>query len=299
MGSVVISLDAELGWGLHHHDEMPVSRVQSARDAWRRLCETFDEFEIPATWAVVGHLFLDDCDESHADHPAGPRVCASPPDVADDAWFGGDLIDRVTDADVDHDVGLHGFTHVHYRHDCMSRSFAARELRRGREAAEARGISPTSFVYPVNLIEDLDLLAEHGFDSYRGRQPTRRGSTQKFADALLDRGAPPIVSPEIDQHGLVNVPASLYLFGFEGHGRTLVEGVRGDPVVGWAERGMERLGDEEGVLHLWLHPNNLTRERDFERMRAVLAHVARLRDRGTIDVETMDDVATRVTERGG
>lgn len=292
MGTVVVSLDAELGWGFHHRDELPAERIRRGRTAWRRLCTLFDRFDVPATWAVVGHLFLEECETEHTGHPAGPRCCATPPA---EAWFAPDLLDRVASAGVDHDIGSHGYTHVHFRHDRMTRRLADRELRRGRRAVARHAGDPTSFVFPVNRVGHLDLLADHGFDCYRGPQPARRGAARKLSDALLDRGTPPIVTPEVDARGLVNVPASQYLFDFEGSARTAVERLRDDPVARRTRRGLDRLaGAEEGVLHLWLHPHNLTRERDFERMRAVLAHVERLRDRGDLRVETMREVAQRV-----
>lgn len=298
MGAVVISLDAELGWGFHHREALPVERVRQGRTAWRRLCELFDRYELPATWAVVGHLLLEECNEDHETHPAGPRLCEGPRE----AWFADGLVDRVLGAEVDHEVGCHGFTHVHFQHESMTRSEAARELRRAREAVARLAGDPTSFVFPVNEVGHLDLLAEHGFDCYRGRQPTRPGPGRKLADSVLGRGAPPLVEPAVDPRGLVNVPASQYLFGFEGVARSAVEPVFGDPVVGRARRGLDRLADggNGDVLHLWLHPHNLTRERDFERMRAVLSYAAELRDRGEIHVETMRDVARRVrAERPG
>lgn len=66
--SVIISLDAELLWGFDEYDEFPLARVQHGREAWAYLLELFEDADIPATWAVVGHLFFDSCDGVHADH---------------------------------------------------------------------------------------------------------------------------------------------------------------------------------------------------------------------------------------
>jgi peptidoglycan/xylan/chitin deacetylase (PgdA/CDA1 family) len=56
----VISVDAELGWGFHDIDP-PTSRVEAARTGWKRLAGLFNEYDVPATWAVVGRQ----CDEQH------------------------------------------------------------------------------------------------------------------------------------------------------------------------------------------------------------------------------------------
>lgn len=295
MGSVVISLDAELAWGFHGRDPLPVARLRRARDAWRHLCDLFDRLELPATWAVVGHLFLEECESVHPDHPAGGQCCETPAEAADELWFAGGLVDRIRNADVDHEVGGHSFTHVRFDRPGVSRSDAAREVRSSRTAMRDRGVAPTSFVFPVNRIRYRELLAEHGFDCYRGRRSEQPGRVRKLAGALLGRGAPPLVEPSVDRYGLVNVPASLYLYGFEGLPGSVVDRVRGDPVVSAAKRGLERAARTDGVLHLWFHPHNAIRVPAFQRLRAILSHVARRRDRGEVRVETMHDVATRAT----
>lgn len=62
VGTVVISLDAELAWGVHDLEDPPATRIERARGSWLDLIEPFEAFEIPATWAIVGHLFLEECD---------------------------------------------------------------------------------------------------------------------------------------------------------------------------------------------------------------------------------------------
>jgi len=301
MGTVVISVDAELGWGFHHLDAPPGERVLAARDAWLELLALFDEFRAPATWAVVGHLLLDRCSDHHTDHPAGERCCevGSSVAAAEELWYGNGLVDAVRDAGVAHELASHGFTHVHFRHERMSRSFASAELRASLDAAVQRGVRPTSFVFPVNEVAHRDLLATYGFECYRGARPTG-GLADRYAPrvgkalaAATNRGTPPIVRPTTDEHGLVNLPASCYLFGLDGPLRRAVEPVHGDPVVARVRRGLDRLAEDEEVLHLWLHPHNLREQRDLDRVRAVLAAVDRARERDGVRVETMHEVASR------
>lgn len=323
-GTVVLSIDAELGWGFHHRDPVPADRIRAARECWRRLLDRLDDRGIPATWAVVGHLLLAECRGGHVDHPAGADCCQPSPAAADERgpaeshttespWFGRDLVAAVRDADAPHELASHGFTHVHFRHEAMDRAFAARELRASRAAAEELGEPPASFVFPVNEVAHRDLLAEYGFDCYRGRSPADPGggtaaTIRRRGRKLLSaagRWSPPLVEPRLDEHGLVDVPASLYLFGFDGPARALVARVREDPVVAAVRRGLDRLASEGGVLHLWLHPHNLAAPPGSAhrvapaadaRMRAVLDAVVRARSRDGVRVETMRDVAARVRE---
>src|SRR5689334_12175500 len=60
-GRLVVSLDFELYWGLRHLKRVLdySSNMIGARTAVPSLLELFDEFDIHATWATVGFLFLD------------------------------------------------------------------------------------------------------------------------------------------------------------------------------------------------------------------------------------------------
>lgn len=306
--SVVVSLDAELRWGFHDFEEVPEERVDRARDAWLDLLSVFEAHDVPATWAIVGHLFLGECSGDHPSHPAGPEWFVRDPGgraTPDSGWFGPDLVEAVVESDVDHDVGSHTFSHVEFGDPEPPAAVAAAELRRCREAAADYGLDLDSFVFPRNRVGHRDLLAEHGFTCYRGLAPDRwydghaARTAGKLATFAFGTTAPPIVTPEVDEYGLVNVPASMYLFEFEGVPRDAVRAVSGDPVVRQVELGLERLRDEgTGLLHLWLHPNNVTSERDLNRMRAVSALLETYRDDHGIAVETMAEVADRIRSDG-
>lgn len=306
MGTVTLSIDAELGWGYHDLGRDPSSpRLRNARRGWRRLLDLFDEYEVPATWAVVGHLFLRDCDGEHPEHPAPPGWFAherGPDAHPRDLRFADGLVAAIREAAVDHEIGLHTFSHVEFGDPATSAELARAEVRAGLEAARERGLAPTTLVFPRNQVGHRDVLAAEGIECYRGREPrsrleTRRvRSLRKLAWALGDGETPPLVAPRVDEHGLVCLPASLYLFGFEGVARSLVEPIRGDPMVRRAKNGVDAAADG-GVCHLWLHPNDLRRPRDAERVRAVLEHVRRRRAEGAVTVETMADVADRTRTR--
>ncbi|WP_158056495.1 polysaccharide deacetylase family protein [Halorussus halophilus] len=300
MGSVVISLDAELAWGYHDFEQVPAC-IDTARESWLRLLELFDEFDLPATWAVVGHLLLDSCDGVHEDHPTPDGWFEKDPGTwegRDELWYGESLVDAIEDADADHEVGCHTFSHVEFGH--TNRKIAAAEMRKCVEIAEERGLSVDSFVFPRNYVGHRDVLAAYGVSCYRGNQPRRwydrgvTGSVAKFLGWPTRTVEPTLVEPEIDEYGMVNLPASLFLFGFEGTARSMVEPLAGDPVVRMAKRGIDKAAREQGVYHMWLHPNNLTEERDFERIRTVLAHLDHVRSQTPLTVETMGGVAGKI-----
>ncbi|WP_121744947.1 polysaccharide deacetylase family protein [Natronorubrum halophilum] len=300
MGSVVISLDAELGWGFHDLTDPPSERVESGRRGWNVMLELLEEFDVPATWAVVGHLMLESCDGTHADHPAPPgwfdRERGEWRD-REDLRFGPDLVTDILEADVDHEFASHSFSHVLFGRPETDRQLAVAELERSTEIAAAWDQTVDSFIYPRNDVGHRDVLADYGVSAYRGKSPTRDGVRGVFDSTVRDHSM--VVEPEIDEYGLVNVPASMFLFGFEGPARTVAESIWTDPMLELARRGIDDAVRSDGIFHMWLHPNNLTNERDDRRMRAILAYIERRRSETDLTVETMCDVAKRVTQSRG
>ncbi len=293
VGSVVISVDAELGWGFHDLPEAPTERVEAGRRGWPRLLELLGRHEVPATWAVVGHLLLEGCDGYHRDHPAGPKwFLRERTDWRErpELRFGRELVSAVAEEPVGHEIGSHSFSHVLFGD--VSREVARAELRRCRELAAAWGLPFDSFVYPRNDVGHRDVLAEHGIVAYRGETPSPEGVRAVIDGGL--RGRSLLVEPHVDEYGLVNVPASLFTFGFEGVARRTAERLWADPMVRLARRGIDEAAAGDGLFHLWLHPNNLVDAADDRRMDAILAHVARRRTEGELTVETMGAVGRRV-----
>ena len=323
-GTVVVSLDAELAWG--YHDEQPSARraderlgrayaalargyyaghgiteseLNTARKSWIRLLDALDEFDVPATWAVVGHLFLDSCDGEHRSHPLAPEWFANDPggDVAErPLWFAPDLVDAIAERPTEHEIGSHSFSHVEFGD--TSREAAVAELR-ATSAATDRSL--TSLVFPRNRVGHLDALAEHGFICYRGNMArwyddSLLRSAAKLTNMLAQRSPPPVSHPTVDEHGMVDVPASINLFGFEGLARSLAAPAVADPLVRQAKSGIERAVAEDGVFHLWFHPNDVLKSSHIARVRAVLDHVAERRERGDITVATMSEVAERTLD---
>ena len=302
-GSVVVSIDAELGWGHHDRPEPPRVRMENARDGWKNLLALCDAYRVPATWAIVGHLFLRDCDGRHVDHPTPSGWFARERgEWADrpELRFADGLVEATLDAAVDHEVGCHTFSHVPFATPEPSYSLARAELEASVDAAKRHDLEMDSFVFPRNQVGRREVLAECGFGCYRGVAPRRNDGPpmarplRKLARATVPGVAPPLVDPTVDEYGLVNVPASQYLFGFEGRARSAVEPVLGDPMVETAHRGIDAAAREGGVFHLWLHPNDLRRRQDRTRVAAVFAHLADRRAETDLRVETMGDVAARV-----
>lgn len=305
MGSVVLSLDAELAWGFHDRRRPPLDRVTGARDGWRFALSTLEAHDIPATWAVVGHLFLSDCDGEHPGLPTPPGWFRAEREgeLADrDLFCAPDLVGAIAESGPSHDLGVHTFSHVQFGAPDTTTALARAELEASVDVTEQAGFDPDSFVFPRNDIGHRDVLADSPFTCYRGVRPGGRGALGgklgKLRAAAFGAGAPPLVEPRVDEFGLVDVPASLYLYGYQGLGRRLATTIRDDPVVEAVLEGLSAVAGTDRVLHLWLHPNNLVTRRDRERFATVCSLVADCRDGDAVSVETMRSVARRTIRDG-
>lgn len=270
-GAVVVSLDTELEWGFHGFDIDHHLSDDGARERKlvRRLLGLFDRTDTPATWAIVGHLFLDHCDGLHSElsHPSYSHL--------NDDWYrddpgtnhetaplryGTDIVDSIEATTVDHEIATHTFSHVLCDRDGCSSDILRDELHRCKQLAEARGHELTSLVFPRNGINHLRTVADAGINVYRGRSSEnilRReapaGRYRKFARFLAHR-PPPLVTPTEVQDGLWNLPASQYLPYSPFPRQTAALSL--SPRVRRAKRAIELAKDRGEIFHLWAHPHN-------------------------------------------
>jgi len=311
--TLVFSLDAELAWGYHdlnmnkHYERC----IECARSSWMEILDLFDKYQIPATWAIVGHLFLDKCDGKHEDHPADDDWFQNDPGGTineNPNWFGTDLIKQILDKKIEHEIACHSFSHVEF--DSVEREIAESELQHSIEAANIMNINFESFVYPRNKVAHRDLLKEYGFKSYRGVKPLSENNNEypekrmirnsiRKGGLFLDYFTPirinySTVNPIIDEFGLVNIPASLFIFGFQGKSRLVSEKFFADPVVLKVKKEIDHLIKNKGILHLWFHPNNLTQDKDFERLIEILEYVNQKKNKTKLEVKTMKILAKEV-----
>lgn len=311
-GVCVVSIDTELAWGEAHRRDGTEGRHDLAgeREVIDRLLELFARLDMSATWAVVGHLFLDSChDEGRGPHPElvtpdydwldGDWMAIDPATGVDDDpdWYGSDIVDAILACRVPQEVGSHSFSHVIVDDPACTPEVFGSELAACRVAAGRRDVALRSFVFPRNGISQVERLAEHGFRCYRGGRPAPpfagRPAWQRRALGLADKLRPlggSAVLPATGPGGVWNVPQT-YLFAPAPGSRL--------PVGLWARRPVARLRQaarHRGVFHLWFHPYNVTADpaRALAALDRVCTAAARLRDRGEIDILTMGQLAARL-----
>jgi peptidoglycan/xylan/chitin deacetylase (PgdA/CDA1 family) len=314
-GVFMLSLDFELIWGTL--DLFGTEGFEKACEiersvVIRRLVDLLAEFEIPATWCVLGHLLLDHC--APRDGRMHPEIVRPTHAWAPGDWFARDpggtettaplflgrsLVEMVRSCRVPQEIACHSFSHVIFGDPGCSAATAESEVKACVEAARALGVRLRSFAFPRNRVGHLDVLRAHGFEVYRGPGPLWyeqeesagwRGRLAHLWD-VIRAAAPPTVMPVREANGLWNVPGSMIYFPMHGVRRFVSMQRR----VKRAVKGMDAAAEERRVFHLWFHPTNLADGTDamFDGLRSIFAHAAALRRQGVLNVAPMAWVAQR------
>ncbi len=312
-GVMMISLDFELIWGTM--DRAGVSRFASACQRERdvvidRLLDLFTRNGVSATWCILGHLFLDNCQvdggrkhpeivrPNHAWFP-GDWFENDPASSEKDApiFYGRSLVRKIMAAGVPQEIGCHSFSHVIFGDEGCSRAVAESELRACLEAAKSTSVELRSFAFPRNRVGHRSALKQHGFIAYRGPEPSWFGSLPRplaRAMHLLEVVAakePPVVVPRLDDEGLWDIPGSMIYFP--------MHGVRALIPVSWrvkrAIKGLDAAVANRKIFHLWFHPTNLAEHMDamFKGLEEIILYAKALEREGRLEIASMGDIADR------
>ena len=189
---LIISCDFELIWAWKFAKEincdLAKARMRAAeeRENFSLVLELSKVFNIPITWATVGHLFLESCtNEGGLPHKDMPRLsyfknkywkfvkgdwfdgdpCCNWQNALE--WYAPDLIKKIIDSGIKHEIACHTFSHIDCRNKICPEEVFRKELQKYKEVASKYGIPLKSFVFPGNLIGNVKVLKEEGFASYR------------------------------------------------------------------------------------------------------------------------------------
>ena len=298
----VISLDVELLWGLIHEDAkscitLLINDPQNGRGAIDFLLSVFEKYDIPATWAIVGHLFLDSCEgKEGVAHKGMPRpkedwYSVDPCTDVHSAplYYGSDIIEKVLSSPIKHDIGYHSFSHPLFT-ECR-REVAQAEVEIGIKLAQRFGIVLKSFVFPRNQVAYVDILRGNGFQIYRGATQRHWNSGQSFPKRCLSGGIDKIIASPVMplwEDGIWQIPGSMLFYDSQIPFSLLPR----------ARLGIERAIWGNKVFHIFLHPHNLLAQLALGKMLDdFLSTVARKRDEGKLQVMTMAGLASYLNEK--
>ncbi|KAF5422482.1 MAG: Peptidoglycan/xylan/chitin deacetylase, PgdA/CDA1 family [Candidatus Methanomarinus sp.] len=302
----IISLDVELLCGIINDPESRSKKKHinllnnddtKGRGCIDVLLNILERHNIPATWAIVGHLFLDHCKKEdgipHKDMPRfKPDWYSADPCTdlqKDPLYYGRDIVEKILSNRIEHEIGYHSFSHVDFS-EC-SREVAEAEIKISNKLAKEFGITFESFVFPGNKIGRVDILKEYNFKIYRGKNLGRYDISQSFLIRKFNGGIDKVIATPTEPEwvdGIWMIPSSMFFCDSQIKFSVLWRAKLG---LYWAIRTKK-------VFHVFLHPHNLllypSLKNDLDRF---LEIVAKKRDEGKIEIMSMEKFVGTLDEK--
>lgn len=319
-GTLVISLDFELYWGVRDITSLPAYRLRAEqlRAAVPCLLNMFRERGMHATWATVGLLFFRSREELMAGLPrvlpdyADPELSPyphladlGPGEAEDPSHYAASLVRAI--AETPHqEVGTHTFSHYYCLEEGQNAEAFRADLEAAAAASDSLGLTVRSLVFPRNQAnaDYLGICEQAGIRAYRGNSPhwlyqARQCAREsqwrralRLADAYLNLSGHNAYSlAGIGRQFPCNIPSSRLL---RTHLRSLdmLEPLRLRRFLGDLDGAAAR-GE---MYHLWLHPeefgSSMERNRPF--FERILDHFALLRERHGMETLNMGELAVRL-----
>lgn len=317
-GSLVISLDFELYWGVRDKRTLADSRsrMKGVHAAIPRILSLFEEYGIHATWATVGFLFFSDAEEllknvpllkpSYIDQSLCPYSYVKLTGAKErDLHFAPYLIDKIASTK-NQEIGTHTLSHYYCLEEGQTVEQFQADLSTAMDVAKARGLALKTLVFPRNQSDEayIRAFADLGGQAYRGNEfsPLYRASTTsghslvKRAARLLDAyinisgsNTYKLETPALSQ--CLNIPASRFLRPYSKR-LALFDGLKLKRI----KDAMSYAALHNEIFHLWWHPHNFGVDTDenIRFLERILSHYASLRrDHGMASM-SMSEAANMV-----
>lgn len=318
---LTLSLDFELFWGTRDHRSLAAygPRVEGGRTAIPRILELFEEFDIHATWAIVGFVFFEGPadlierlpsvlpDYAEARLSPYPEISSiGTPRLPREYFFAPELVDQIRRTPFQ-EIGSHTFSHYYCLEEGQTAAAFAADLEAMRAAAQDKlAAAMRSLVFPRNQANDdyLELCRQAGIVAYRGNPRSWVYEPKKQGDETLLRRGLRLADSYLNltgHHGhalgdlafgpLVDVPASRFLRPYARRLRAL-EPLRLNRI----EQDLSHAAANGLLYHLWWHPENFGKDTDENLgfLRKVLEHYRSLAERGQMRSLGMAEVAALV-----
>lgn len=297
-GSLVISLDFELMWGILDHNN-PMEYKNNIAGVWDvipRMLKLFERYQIHATWGIVGLLLnkdIEQCKENipeilpqYADKKLSAYFHFKEIEAIEDKYlFASDLIKKIATAKYQ-EIGSHTYSHYYCSENGQSKKEFQCDLAKAKDILTPYSDKITSLILPRNQLnkEYADVMYAEGFLNYRGNekmwiyQPCElkkyKGTVRRIL-RLIDHyicisGHNCYEYSEIpDDQGLNNIRSSHF---FRPYSKKLffLEPIRMHRI----KKQMKHAAIHHQVFHIWWHPHNfgINMEENFRNLSEILKY---------------------------
>lgn len=292
-GGLIISADFEMAWAYRYSKKRNKQAEKLGlieRDNIPVLLRSFEKFNIPVTWATVGHLFLEKCEcgnngKPHSDisrlnyfenknwlYDKGDWFDCDPCSDynTSPAWYAPDLIKQIMNSNVNHEIGCHTFSHIDFSDENCPQKVADDEIKACINVMSGYSMFPKSMVFPGGTWGNIKVLKKYGIEIYR--------KNEKFDLAY----------PYKDKFGLLVSPTT------EGFGRSH-HSWSADYYIYRGKKFIDKAIKTGTISHFWFHPclddwsiNNV--------IPFILDYASNLRKQGLLWIGTMEQIANHISE---
>ncbi|GAX89384.1 polysaccharide deacetylase family protein [Effusibacillus lacus] len=321
-GTFVISLDFELYWGVR--DKTTIDEYKDnllgVRQAVPALLDLFQEYQIHATWSVVGFLFARTKEELFRAIPLKKPRYVNPylspyhtlheigmNEQEDPFHFAPSLIEKILSYP-NQTIGTHTFSHYYCLEKGQNMETFRDDLLSAIQIASTYNVRLESLVFPRNQFngEYLSICEELGIKCYRGNpsswiyrannqeDPSLLKRLARFCDAYINISGHNCHSFEkIKSAYPFDIPASRFLRPYWSR-LDMFESLRLKRI----QSDLTYAAKNGLVYHLWWHPYNfgVNLEKNLSFLKKILAHYGKLRMEYGMNSLNMEQIADRLLE---
>ena len=322
LGTLVISLDFELYWGVRDRLSLAdyKNRLQGTEQAILQILDLFRQNNIAATWATVGFLHYQNTSQLQANLPSQlptyteselspyPYIEKEARQIDGRFHFGSELIDQIAECP-QQEIATHTFSHYYCLETGQNQFQFQADLEAAIRLAASRDFATNSLVFPRNQYNQdyLEILRKLRITSYRGNQQSPmynsiKGDGDKASKRilrLLDNylnlsGHNCYSLEEIAKEYPFNIAASRFLRPYS------------DKLKYFDRFRLRRITSEldyaasKGyVYHLWWHPHNFGENlaENIEFLTKILQHYQVLASQGKMRSLNMQQLAEICLEK--
>ena len=274
-GTLVISLDFELVWGLFDHIEIKdkESYFKNTLEAIPQMLALFEKNTIHVTWATVGMLFNENWEEWHSNipeiTPTYDRVELNPYEYGkkhqksglDQFFFAPDLIKTIQSAK-GQEIGTHTYSHYYCLEKGQTKAQFEADINQAIKMAQKLNVELKSLVFPRNQFNEeyLEICAKNDIETVRSnpnfwywdttQKETFAVKLARTGDAYLPFGKKSYKAHSLVLDKVLCQPASRFLR--PQHSIALLNNTRLNRI----KYEMIQAAENGEVYHLWWHPHN-------------------------------------------
>lgn len=314
VGTVTISIEIELGWGLvrfNKFDKLSENREAETRHL-SRLLDQCEEYDVPITFNIVGHLLHESCDGTH-DGPHDEDWWDVDPGTSvdeDPEFYAPDLIDDIRSRRTDHEICTHTYSHIECNE--VDPEIVRWELNRAQRVHDEHGLGKTgSIVPPRHSTPPSDVLVDTGIRTkrtphYKAHDEHHPATAVgKLYDILF--GSHPAVEPAVRQGVLESYSPEYITFAApflqtgtsEPHPvyRSIPLFVRQRLHERNLRQGIDAAATTDSFVHYWSHLYDFSNEKQWPQVKSFVRQLSERQEMGDIRVRTMKDLQSEYEQR--